>query len=66
MQQLRIYDADNQAVAQTAPGKIDLQPRVTIYSAWKAPLSSLPPDIYRIDVLVDGQSQWREFFRLVD
>jgi S1-C subfamily serine protease len=66
VQQLRIYDADNQPVAQTAPGKIDLQPRVTLYSAWKTALSSLPPGVYRIDVLVGGQPQWREFFRLVD
>lgn len=66
MQQLRVYDANNQPVAQTAPAKIDLQPRVTLYSAWKVALSSVPPGIYRIDVIVDGEPQWREFFQMVD
>lgn len=66
MQQLRIYDADNQPVAETAPGKIDLQPRVTTYSAWKVPISSIRPGFYRVDVLIGGEPQWRQFFRLVD
>lgn len=65
-QQVRIYDANNHAVEQTAPAKINLQPRVTLYSAWKMPLASLQPGVYRADVLVDGQPEWRQFFRLVD
>jgi S1-C subfamily serine protease len=63
-QQLRIYDEDNHAVAQTPPSKLELQPRVTMFSAWKVSLGSLPPGIYRIDLLVDDQPQWREFFRI--
>jgi S1-C subfamily serine protease len=65
-QELRIYDADNRAVARTVSSKLDLQPRVTTYSAWKVPLSSLQPGIYRIDLVVGEQPHWREFFRLSD
>lgn len=62
--QLRIYDLQNHALLQTTPSKIKLEPRVTTYSAWKIPIGSLQPGIYRIDLLLGGQPQWRTFFRL--
>jgi len=64
--QLRIFDADNNAIVQTRPTNIKLQPRVTMYSAWKIPLGSLRPGIYRIDLLLGDKPEWRSFFRLVD
>jgi Trypsin-like peptidase domain len=64
--QLRIYDLNNQPVAETAPAKISLQPRVTAYSAWKVSVAFLPPGLYRLDLILDGQPQWRQFFRMVD
>jgi hypothetical protein len=66
MQQLRVYDLNNQPVLQTTPSKIELQPRVTNTSAWKLPLASVPPGIYRVDVLLNDEPQWREFFQLVE
>lgn len=65
-QQLRIYDAENHALLQTAAAKIQLQPHVTSYSAWKVPIGSLQPGIYRVDVLVGDRPHWRQFFRLTD
>lgn len=62
--QLRIYDSQNHALLQTTQSKIKLEPRVTTYSAWKIPIGSLQPGIYRIDLLLGGQPQWRSFFRL--
>jgi len=66
MEQLRIFDSDNHPIAQTPPSKLALEPRVTSFSAWKIPLASFTPGTYRIDVLLDGQPQWREFFRVTD
>lgn len=62
--QLRVYDLQNHALLQTTPSKIKLEPRVTSYSAWRIPTASLQPGVYRIDLLLDGQPQWRTFFRL--
>ncbi|MGH9734032.1 MAG: S1 family peptidase, partial [Candidatus Acidiferrales bacterium] len=64
--QLRIYDLQNHAVLQTTPLKIKLEPRATTYSAWKIPTNSLQPGLYRIDLLLGDQPQWRTFFRLLD
>ena len=66
VQQVRIYDAENRAVLQTEPAKIELRPQVTAYSAWKLSLSPLPPGVYRVDLLLGDQPQWRQFFRLSD
>lgn len=62
--QLRVYDVQNHALIETAPSKIKLEPRVTSYSAWRIPTPTLQPGVYRIDLLLDGQPQWRTFFRL--
>jgi hypothetical protein len=63
-QQLRVYDSDNQPVLQSDASTIDLTPRVTAFSAWKVPITSLQPGIYRVDLLVNDRPQWREFFRV--
>jgi hypothetical protein len=63
-QQLRLYDGDNQPVLQGAVSKIDLTPRVTAFSAWKVPITSLEPGIYRVDLLVNDRPQWRGFVRV--
>lgn len=65
-QQLRIYSVENRLVAETPPGKLDLSPRVTVYSAWKVPLSSLQPGVYRVDVIAGDEPQWRQYFRLIE
>ncbi|HYL67601.1 MAG TPA: serine protease [Candidatus Limnocylindria bacterium] len=63
-QQLRLYNTDNQPVLQSAASTIDLTPRVTAFSAWKVPITSLEPGIYRVDLTVNDRPQWREFFRV--
>lgn len=63
-QQLRLYDSDNQLVIDGAASRIDLTPRVTAYSAWKVPMTSLEPGIYRVDLLVNDRPQWRAFLRV--
>jgi len=63
-EQLRIFDADNRAVLQTTPAKINLRTHETAYSAWRVPFSSLGAGVYRVDVLLGDQTQWREFIRI--
>lgn len=65
-QQLRIYSVDNRLVAQTPAGKLELSPRVTVYSAWKVALGTLQPGVYRVDVLANDEPQWRQYFRLIE
>lgn len=62
--QLLFYNWDNRPVLHTAPAKISLHPHETMYSAWKIPLASFQPGIYRLDLLLGGEPQWRAFFRV--
>jgi hypothetical protein len=66
MQQLRVCDLDNHAVLQTPPAMLELRQHATRFSGWKVPLTSLPPGIYRIDLVVADEPQWREFIRVTD
>lgn len=62
--QLQIYNLENRVIEQSRPGKIDLQRQVTAYTGMKLPLASLQPGIYRVDLLVGDDPQWRAFFRV--
>lgn len=61
---LGLYDLDNRLLSESKPKKIDLQPGRGDFSAWKFPISSLSPGIYRLDVALDGAPIWRAFFQI--
>ena len=64
---VRVYDIDNQLVSETVnKKKITVTPNKMSYSMWELNFAKLPPGIYRIDVLLDGDFVWRTFFRMID
>jgi len=64
---LHLYTLDNNLLNKS-PGtkKISVNPQKLSYSAWEVPLLNLPPGVYRVDVLLDADTVWRTFFRIVD
>lgn len=62
--QLLIYNAKNQLVVRSAVKKIRLVPHVSANTAWNIPLSVLAPGIYRADVLLGTDVEWRHWFRV--
>jgi hypothetical protein len=64
---LRIFDLDNRLIFESAgKKKITVNTNKLSYSAWEINLSTLPPGIYRVDVLLEADTVWRTFFRMVD
>lgn len=64
---LRLYDLDNRMLMETQDKKkITVRPNKLSYTAWDLSFASLPPGIYRIDVLFVGDIVWRTFFRMVE
>lgn len=64
---LRVYDLDNRLISETLnKKKITVTPNKLSYSLWDLNLAPLQPGIYRVDVLLDGDSVWRTFFRMVE
>jgi len=63
---IELYDLENHKVAQSSPGKLELEPGHVRAIDWKIPIETLSPGIYRIDILLDGEAAWRNFFRITE
>jgi hypothetical protein len=63
---LRVFNSDNQKVAESKPQNLSLSPGNSLTSSWDVPLENLPPAIYRADLLFEEQTVWRDFFRVTD
>ncbi len=63
--QVRIYsNRDNGLRLESRLKKIRLWPHRTLYTGWRIPISSLPPGLYRVDVVLGKTPEWRSFFLL--
>ena len=60
---VRVYDADNKAVASSEPNKIDINKGTYGQSFWQVPMLKVP-GLYRVDVALDTRTLWRGFFRV--
>ena len=66
MVQLRIFDLNNRLLEESKLGKIDLQPQRTAYTGISMPLAALAPGIYRADLVLGNDPEWRAFFKVTD
>ena len=62
----QVYDLENHKKIESAPGKLDLELERIRSLDWKIPLATLSPGIYRLDILLDGEPAWRNFFRIAE
>jgi hypothetical protein len=63
---LRLYDMDNRLIKENEnKKKITVSPNKLSYSLWDLNFTGLPPGIYRLDILLEGDIVWRTFFRMV-
>jgi hypothetical protein len=35
-------------------------------STWEIPAPKMPPGIYRFDLVLNGKTAWRDFFKIAD
>lgn len=64
---LRMFDLDNRLIFEgVGKKKITVLPNKLSYSAWEVDIATLPPGIYRVDVLLDTDTVWRTFFRMIE
>jgi hypothetical protein len=63
---LHVFDLDNRLIFENAgKKKITVNTNKLSYTAWEVDVSTIPPGIYRVDVLLDADTVWRTFFRVV-
>lgn len=63
---LRLINADNKLISESKPREVSLAPGKYVTTTWDVPIGSMPPGIYRVDVMLDGKPAWRDFFRVTD
>ncbi|HEV2615781.1 MAG TPA: hypothetical protein VGU63_04125, partial [Candidatus Acidoferrales bacterium] len=64
--QLRIFDLDNHTVEQSRPAKLELRPHITAYTGIKLPIATLKPGVYRADLVLGDDPEWRAFFKVTE
>jgi hypothetical protein len=63
---LRLFTADNKIVSASKPQEISLAPGKYASTNWVLPVGVLSPGIYRIDLLINDKTSWREFIRVTE
>jgi len=61
-----LYDPDNKRIVQSEPTKLRLRPRELFFSTWTFAVGALPPEVYRVDLMLDGAPVWRGWVRITD
>lgn len=63
---LRLFTVDNKMISASKPQEISLSPGKYAWTTWDLPVASLRPGIYRVDVLLNDKTAWREFIRITE
>ncbi len=64
---LRLFDMDNRMIYENvSKKKVSFSVNTLSYSAWDMELTKVPTGIYRLDVLLDTDTVWRTFFRIIE
>lgn len=64
--EIRLFNLDNKMLVSSKPKEIALNTDRFMATTWEIPVGSMTAGIYRVDLAVDSQVVWREFFRVTD
>jgi hypothetical protein len=63
---LCLFSADNKLISSSKPQGMSLAPGKFASTTWQLPLELLPPGIYRVDLVLNDKTAWRDFIRITD
>ncbi|MCU1255265.1 MAG: trypsin-like serine protease with C-terminal domain [Candidatus Angelobacter sp.] len=63
---LRLFNTDNKAISESKPRDISMASGKYMTTIWEIPAATLPAGIYRFDLVLNGKTAWRDFFRIAD
>lgn len=61
-----VYDSDNRRIVHSEPIKLKLRRQELFFSTWSFALGGLAPEVYRVDLSLDGTPVWRGWVRITD
>jgi hypothetical protein len=53
-------------IITSKPQEVSLAPGKYAATTWDFPLAPLSPGIYRVDLLINDKTSWREFIRITE
>jgi S1-C subfamily serine protease len=63
---LRLFDADNKLISDAKSRDVSLAPGKFVSTTWDLSIATAKPGIYRLDLVLNGVTSWREFFRVTE
>jgi hypothetical protein len=63
---LRLFGADNRLLSESKPREVSLGPGKYAANTWDIPVGAMPAGIYRVDLILNDKTAWRDFFRITD
>lgn len=63
---LRLFTADNKLISEAKPRELSLGPGKYVANSWDISFGNMPAGIYRVDLLINDKTAWRDFFRITD
>jgi hypothetical protein len=63
---LRLFNTDNKVISESKPRDISMAPGKYMTTIWEIPAATMPAGIYRFDLVLNGKTASRDFFRIVD
>jgi hypothetical protein len=63
---LRWFDSDNKLISESKPRELSLSPGNWMTTVWEIPVNNIPLGIYRVDLVLNDKTGWRDFFRVTE
>ena len=61
---LKLFTTDNKMISASKTQEISLGPDRYASTNWDLPVGLMPPGIYRVDLVINDTTAWREFIRV--
>jgi hypothetical protein len=53
-------------MSESKPRDVSLSPGKFAATMWEIPAATMPPGTYRFDLVLNGKTAWRDFFRITE
>jgi hypothetical protein len=63
---VRVFNSDNQIVSESKPREVSMAEGKFLTTTWDIGIAGTSAGIYRVDLLLNEKTAWRDFFRITE
>jgi len=64
--EIRLFNLDNKMLSESKERELNMSPSKFMATTWELPVGVMAVGIYRVDLLLGGETVWRDFFRIME